>query len=93
MLRVKCSITNTMSINNNCTRRGSTITTVLFPNSNSKTNRHPGPSENLEVPFCEIIYKVSPLFEQPCDGFTSVQLVLRACHTQNTTGSILDAVL
>ena len=36
-LRVKCSIT--MSINNNCTRRGSTITTVIFPNSNSKTNR------------------------------------------------------
>ena len=46
-LRVKCSIT--MSINNNCTRRGSTntITTVLFPNSNSKTDRRPGPSENF----------------------------------------------
>ena len=90
-LRVKCSIT--MSINNNCTRRGSTIsiTTVLFPNSNSKTNRHPGPSENLV--FWERFLSGALYTEyQECQRIVCwnhlvAQWVCRMRQTQNITSS------
>ena len=91
-LRVKCSIT--MSINNNCTRRGSTITTVLFPNSNSKTNR----LALRRIWYFErgsflvdYILSIRTIQRTVCWHHLVAQLVCCVRHTQNTTSSNPDA--